>query len=165
MKFYTLILVSILLLAGCMPSPYYQKTYTIPQNAWQYNFQPSFKVDVTDTSCFYNIFMVVRHTDAYPFSNVWVVVHIKQPGDTASQQMRIEVPLSTAKGEWLGRGMGEIWEQRLLMTAIGDKSILHKKGTYEISLEQNMRVNPLPDMLQVGLRIEKGAPRNQQPNK
>jgi hypothetical protein len=55
--------------------------------------------------------------------------------------------------------MGEIWEQIMpvdyQMNAGGIKGFLKKKGSYELKLEQNMRVNPLPEVLQVGLRVER----------
>jgi hypothetical protein len=31
----------------------------------------------------------------------------------------------------------------------------NKPGVYELMFEQNMRMNPLPEILQVGLRLEK----------
>jgi gliding motility-associated lipoprotein GldH len=142
-------------LSSCIKSPYYQKEYSMPQNAWQYNFKPSFKFDITDTNAAYNLFFTIRHTEAYPFSNVWVWIYTRQPGDSTFQKSRIEIPLAEPSGKWMGRGTGEIWEQRLALTA-GDKAmILKKTGTYEIRMEQNMRINPLPEILQVGLRVEK----------
>ncbi len=144
-------------LAGCMPSPYYQKQYSVPGNAWHYNFKPSFKFEVTDTNSLYNMYFIIRHTEAYPFSNIWLMVHTKKPGDTVFEDTRLEVPLAEASGKWLGRGMGEIWEQRLPISREGDNLILHKKGTWEIIIEQDMRTNPLPDVLQVGLRVEKAT--------
>ena len=160
MKFYALIFISFLMLAGCMPSPYYQKSYTIPQNAWQYNFQPTFKIEVTDTNSLYDMYFIIRHTDVYSFSNIWMNIYMKQPGDTAFTKTPIEVTLAATTGQWMGRGMGEIWEQRIPLTEPGDRSILRKKGTYEIKLQQNMRINPLPEVLQVGLRVERGGARN-----
>lgn len=144
-----------LVAAGCMPSPYYQKEYPVPKNEWQYNFVPSFKFEVTDTTAFYSMYFLIRHTDAYPYSNIWVWAYTKKPGDTAFQKTRIEIPLAEASGKWLGRGMGGIWEHRMPITHEGDSAILNRKGKWEIRLEQNMRVNPLPEVLQVGLRVEK----------
>lgn len=140
---------------GCLPSPQYQKEHSIPKNAWQYNFRPSFKFDITDTNARYNLFFLVRHTEAYPYSNIWVWIYTKAPGDSVFQKSRIEIPLAEPGGKWMGRGMGAIWEQRMPISNDGDTVMLRKKGTWEIRLEQNMRVNPLPEVLQVGLRIEK----------
>jgi gliding motility-associated lipoprotein GldH len=76
----------------------------------------------------------------------------------------VNVPLAATQGanngQWLGRGMGEIWEHKLRITHEGDTAILHKKGRYVFRFEQNMRINPLPEVLQVGLRIEKEKARN-----
>jgi gliding motility-associated lipoprotein GldH len=140
---------------SCVTSPHYEKTYSIPQNQWQYNFRPSFKFEITDTTSLYNLYFLIRHTEAYPFSNVWVWVYTKRPGDSVFNKTRIEIPLAEPSGKWLGRGMGAIWEQRMPISGNEDTVMLRKKGTWEIRLEQNMRINPLPEILQVGLRIDK----------
>jgi len=148
------LIVSTLAFTGCMESPYFQKDVTIPGYQWQYSYQPIFKVDVKDTAASYNLYFIVRHTEAYPFSNIWMWIYTKEPGDTAFKKSRIEIPLAEKSGKWLGRGMGEIWEQRMPITRNDAPMIFTKPGTYEIKFEQNMRVNPLPEILQVGLRVE-----------
>jgi gliding motility-associated lipoprotein GldH len=129
----------------------------VPKNAWDYQFKPSFKFDITDTTATYNLYFLVRHTEAYQFSNIWLQVYSKQPGDSTFIKSRIEVPLAEPSGKWLGRGMGEIWEQRMPITRNDNPMVFKKTGTYEIRFEQNMRINPLPEVLQIGLRVEKGS--------
>lgn len=154
-----ILLLGCLVMAGCAPSPVYQQVEPIPQNEWSYDFKPTFKFDITDTTSLYNIFFIIRHTEAYRYSNIWMWIYTKRPGDSTFQKSRINIPLAEASGKWMGRGMGEIWEQRLPIS-LADPMMLRKKGTYEIRFEQNMRINPLPDVLHVGLRIEKTRPRN-----
>lgn len=148
-----------ILLSACTPSPFYQQTSSIAENAWSNRFIPTYNFEITDTNASYKMFFILRHTDAYPFSNIWLIASLKQPGDSAFQKLRIEIPLAEQSGKWLGRGMGEIWEQRLPVNSImnegGISNFLRKKGKYQLKLEQNMRLNPLPDVLQVGLRVEK----------
>jgi gliding motility-associated lipoprotein GldH len=143
------------LIAGCVPSPYYEKHATFPRNEWSNKAIPSFKFDIKDTSVAYNLYFIIRHTEAYPFSNIWIYIYSKQPDAKKYEQSRIEIPLAEPSGKWLGRGMGEIWEQRMPITRNDNPMQFNKPGTYEIKFEQNMRVNPLPEILQVGLRIEK----------
>lgn len=143
------------LFSACVESPHYQKTYSIPKNEWHYNFRPTFKFDITDTTSLYNLYFVIRHTEAYPYSNIWIWVYTRKPGDTVFNKTRLEIPLSEPGGKWLGRGMGTIWEQRMPISGDGDTIMLRKKGTWEIRLEQNMRINPLPEVLQIGLRVDK----------
>lgn len=142
-----------LLFAGCLPSPYYQKQESIPHNAWDYNFTPAFKFDVVDTVARYQPFFIIQHTQAYPYSNLWMWLYIKTPGSTTYKKQRVNIVLADAAGRWKGRGMGAIYEERVYVD-LGDSVRFNRAGTYEIKLEQNMRINPLPEVLHVGLRIE-----------
>jgi gliding motility-associated lipoprotein GldH len=156
----TLLLCCSVMLSGCLDSPYYQKQASIPLYKWDYKFTPTFEFEVTDTTYLYNVYFIIRHTDAYPYANVWMNMYRKEPGDTTFTKQRINVqlaiPAGKNAGQWMGRGMGELWEQRLAISHPGDPEILSKKGKYVFRFEQNMRINPLPEILQVGLRVEKG---------
>ncbi|MBS1772837.1 MAG: gliding motility lipoprotein GldH [Bacteroidetes bacterium] len=149
-------------LNSCLPSAHYQKEYSMPGNEWQYNNKLSFKFDVTDTTSFYRLFFILRHTEAYPHSNIWVVIYTKKPGANTFDKMRCEIPLAEPSGKWMGRGMGSIWEHRYNFS--GNLKFL-QKGTWEIQFEQNTRINPLPEVLQVGLLVEQHPMRdmNRQP--
>jgi gliding motility-associated lipoprotein GldH len=140
-----------------MPSPYFQREEAIPQNAWAYDFKPSFKFNIADTNASYIPYFVIRHTEAYPYSNIYMWVYAKRPGDTTFHKTRVNIKLAENSGKWLGRGMGEIYEQYMPISLgeVDRKMFFKKTGTYEIKLEQNMRINPLPEILHVGIRIEK----------
>jgi gliding motility-associated lipoprotein GldH len=139
---------------SCQPSPHYQKLVAIPQNAWAYNFRPKFTFEIKDTAAYYQPYFLIRHTNAYPYSNLWLWMNIKTPTDSPGKKFRVNIRLAEQSGKWLGRGMGEIWEQRLRLD-VSDSLNFSIPGKYEITLEQNMRINPLPDVLHVGLRVEK----------
>jgi gliding motility-associated lipoprotein GldH len=150
-----------LLYAACLPAPHYQKNEAIPNNAWDYNLRPKFTFDITDSTAVYQPYFIIRHTQAYPYNNIWMWLYIKTPGDTVATKARINIVLAEPTGRWLGRGMGEIYEQRMPIS-LGDSVNLSKPGTYTIEMEQNMRINPLPDVLHVGLRVEKAVPQGMQ---
>ena len=76
------------------------------------------------------------------------------PGDSIIKKERVDVELADPTGKWYGRGMGEIYEQRMPIK-LNDTLKFNKPGSYQISLEQNMRINPLPEIIHVGLRVEK----------
>ncbi len=143
-----------------MPSPYYEKNQSIPHNAWAYDYKPSFKFLVTDTNVYYNMYFLIRHTEAYPYSNIWIRLYYKHSEDKEFREERREVLLAARSGQWLGRGMGEIYEQRMMLYGVDPNQQMipmsfAKKGVYEVRMEQDMRINPLPEILQVGLRVEK----------
>lgn len=153
------LVILVLCLQGCLPAPYYHKEEAIPKNAWTYNFKPSFTFEITDTVSAYQPYFLIRHTQAYPYCNIWVWVHVTMPGDTVVKKERVNITLAEPTGKWLGRGMGEIYDQQMPIN-LGDSLRFRKPGTYKIALEQNMRINPLPDVLHVGLRVEKLPIRN-----
>lgn len=153
-RYLVLLLSLVVLISGCLPAPHYQKQYGIPQNKWRYDFQPKFKFEITDANAKYRTYFIIQHTEAYPYSNLWMWWYIKTPGDNFIKKERVQVTLAEPTGKWMGRGLGAIYEERILID-LGDSVHLKKPGMYEIVMEQNMRINPLPEILHVGLRIEK----------
>lgn len=152
------LLLCLFLFASCQRAAHFQKHEAIPGNAWNYNFRPTFTFDITDSNSVYQPYFVIRHTQAYPYNNIWLWLYIKTPGDTVATKARINIVLAEASGKWLGRGMGEIFEQRMPFS-LGDSVDLSKPGTYSIQMEQNMRINPLPEILHVGVRVDKIGPK------
>lgn len=133
----------------------FEKNIEIPRNAWSYDFHPSFEVNITDTAALYNIYITLRHTDAYRFSNIWLLITTQYP-DQQPVTKRVELPLADAQGNWLGSGMDDIFFHRIL---IQQHAIFSRTGRYHFSLEQNMRQNPLLEVMSAGLRIEKANDR------
>lgn len=149
-----------LVMASCLPAKMdaYEKNLEIPGHRWSYQYKPVFEVTVKpeDTAYLYNIYVNVRHTDAYPFSNIWVLVNTQTPGDSTPQSRRVELPLADPSGKWIGSGLDDIYEHRI---PIQERAILNKPGTYRFIFEQNMRQDPLPYVMNVGLRVEKAGQR------
>lgn len=147
-----LILILSLCFTACTQLDEFEKNSIIPQNRWLYTFKPSFNFDIKDTSSSYNLYVVLRHTDTYRYNNIWLNVGTQSPGDTVRYQ-KFELQLgSDAKG-WEGTGMDDIWELRKLITNGPVK--FNKAGNYKFSVAHIMRENPLPNILSVGIRVEK----------
>ena len=131
----------------------FEKNATIPKKEWKWDYKPEINFTISDTSSLYNIYISLRHTEAYEYRNLWLFVSTKLPGDSAYKKERIELPLQNPDGKWISAtGMDDIWEHRILLF----KEVSFKKpGTYSIQLEQNMRDNPLLNIMNAGIRIEK----------
>lgn len=132
----------------------YQKSESIPDYEWSYDFQPTFSFEIEDTTAHYDLYVTLRHTNKYPFNNLWLFIHSAYEGVKPTTK-RVELPLAEASGKWLGAGMNDIYEHRI---PIQQNIRFENAGTYHISLEQNMRVNPLPYIMAVGIRVEKTTP-------
>lgn len=137
---------------ACRQLDVYEKNAMIPGFKWDYAFKPNFQFAIKDTTCEYNVFLVIRHTDAYPYNNIWLNVGIQPPGESKNT-FRSEFTLGDDKKGWEGTGMNDIWELR---KPISKGPIRFKKpGVYNFTLEQIMRQNPLPSVMSAGIRVER----------
>ncbi len=141
-----------LLTISCRNLDVYEKTVAFPNQKWLYQFKPEFKFSISDTRSAYNIFLVVRHTDAYKYNNLWLKADITPPGDSTKTQ-NIDLTLATDQSGWEGKGMDDIFEYRKNITP--GPVPFKKPGEYKITLSQIMRENPLDHLMNVGVRIEK----------
>jgi gliding motility-associated lipoprotein GldH len=153
LKNYTLLIGLItLLLSACGTIDVFEKNVSIPNHEWSNTFKPEIDLEISDTTALYNIYVVVRHTDAYRYRNMWVNVYTEMPGDTLPKQ-RLDLLLATDDKGWLGSGMDDIFEHRIRIT--GQPVQLKKTGLYKFRLEQIMREDPLQFVMNVGIRVEK----------
>ncbi len=140
-------------LFSCTKMDVFEKNAVIPNSQWTFALVPTFDFDISDTAASYNIYIVLRHTDAYRYNNIWLKIGTRAPGDSIHSQ-KFELQLgSDAKG-WEGTGMDNIWEVRKLVTNNAPLQF-NKAGTYRFTVAQIMRENPLANVMNVGVRIEK----------
>lgn len=142
----------ILFLFSCEESGLFQKVVFMPKQEWSYDYKPSFSFDIKDTSSAYQVYFLIRHSDAYEYNNIWINVSGQMPGESAINSNRFEIPLATAN-RWLGSGMDDLFDHRVLLYKNAVRFM--KPGTYTITIAQDMRVDPLKHVLNVGLRLEK----------
>lgn len=141
------------LLFSCIPSiDVFEKDVAIPKQQWQSSFKPEITFTVTDTASSYDIYLVVRHTDAYNYNNIWIKAAVQQPGDATIHSQRFNLALATNEKGWMGSAMDDIYEQRVL---VQPQTKFKRPGDYHFTLEQVMREDPLPHVMNVGVRVEK----------
>lgn len=138
--------------SACSPLDTFQNAVSIPSQKWLYTYTPEFNAAISDTSVKYNVFVILRHTDAYKYNNLWIRLGSKAPGDIMRYQ-NINLTLSNDINGWEGKGMDDIFEVRKNITP--GPIPFNKAGTYTFSIAQIMRENPLQHILNVGIRIEK----------
>ena len=139
-------------LTSCTDSGLYEKVMFMPEAEWSYSNQPVFNFQVSDTASSYQVYFLVRHSDAYAFNNIWISLSSKLPGDSVARSSRFDIRLANEKG-WLGSGMDDIFNHRILLYPEPVK--FAKPGSYEVTIAQDMRTDPLKHILNVGLRLEK----------
>lgn len=137
-------------MAGCREIELYERLRNINNSEWSGEDTLRYSFEIRDTLAAYNVFLVVRHTNLYPYRNIFLNVGLQQPGDSMRNQ-RFEVQLA-ASDRWLGVGMDDIYEHRAKMF---DQPVhFSRPGIITFTLQHLMRQDPLPGMLQAGIRVE-----------
>ena len=153
-------------LLSCNTIDLYEKVVPIPEHQWRSNYKPQFTFNIKDTTVPYQAFVVLRHNNQYRYNNIWINLLVKPTTDSL-QKLGLELPLANKEG-WLGIGMDDIFEhrvkigneiQQLGFVRMGTEGFYFTRpGEYTFTLEQIMRDDPLADVLNVGLRLEKKQP-------
>jgi gliding motility-associated lipoprotein GldH len=150
-KIFFYLLPGLLFLASCNTIDLYEKVVPLKNFEWASSYKPEFRFSIKDTSVPYQVYIVLRHNDRYNWNNIWVNLYTEAPGDSI-QKIQYELPLAN-KERWLGSAMDDVYEHRVLITP---QPIYFKKaGDYKYKIEHSMREDPLQNVLNVGLRVEK----------
>ncbi len=137
--------------SSCDRNRVFEENKSVDNNSWEVSNRLKFTVTIEDTSASYNMYINVRNAGWYPFSNLFVFIHSKLPDGTQGKDTA-ECPLADKDGRWLGDGLGDIWDNKILLKK---NFKFTQTGEYVFELEQGMRVNPLPGIADAGIRIEK----------
>lgn len=145
-----------ILFNSCTTNDLYEKTVAIPKQEWKESFKPSFTFQIKDTLAAYQLYVILRHNDKYNFNNLWLNLYTLSP-DKQQAKAQYELPLATNEKGWLATGMDDIYEHRIALTPLNENFRFKKAGAYTFTLEHIMREDPLTNVLNIGLRIEKKA--------
>ena len=148
-----LCLIAIVIITSCnWTTGIFEKNMPFDNHEWPSSVKPDIVFEISDTVSLYNIYIVLRHTDAYHFNNIYVRATVKEPGEEKGRSGDYDLQLATNGKGWIGTAMDDIYDARLL---VQPKTRFRKSGIYHITLEQLMREDPLKNVLSAGLRVER----------
>ncbi len=143
-------------LFSCDSKRIFEENTKIEGQNWFVEDVKSYNVDIADTNSQMNVFINLRHTSSYSFSNLWVFVNTIDP-DGMKKVDTLECILSQPNGKWLGKGgITGIWTKNTYLTTQRFK----QSGVYIFEIEQAMRYGDKAKLLNlegvsdIGLRIE-----------
>ena len=141
----------LLVLSSCDSSRVYEENIKLSDNNWPAAKGLVFQTTITDTVSAHNVYLNIRNASHYPFSNIFLFLNTTFPNGQLDRDT-LEIMLATPEGKWMGRGLGDIWDNRILFK----KNVsFPQAGEYRFELIQAMRLDPLPGIMDAGIRIEK----------
>lgn len=131
--------------------------YKSVSNQWNKDSIVTFKVNPPDSVNAYNIFVNLRNTSDYKYSNLFLIVSTKFPNGKVIKDT-LEYRMAKPNGEFLGTGFSDVKENKLWYK---ENVVFQEAGEYQFDIQQAMRENGKVDgvvnlegITDVGLRIE-----------
>ncbi|MBX2904350.1 MAG: gliding motility lipoprotein GldH [Chitinophagales bacterium] len=148
---YVLALMLVYVLSSCNSNVIFDKNNPLEHESWSYEQPQTFKVAIEDTAVRYNIYVSIRHSFHFEWRNLWVNIATQFP-DGEKLSKRVNLLLSEADGRWFGDCSSD---NCFIQIPLQENVIFPAEGTYEFVITQDMRVNPLANIRNVGLKVEK----------
>jgi gliding motility-associated lipoprotein GldH len=137
-------------LISCNDNLIYTDVAEMPDSEWNLFNNPDFGFPVSDTTKSTNIFFTIRTGSQYPYRNLFLFVTTKAP-DGKSLTDTLEYQIADEKGNWLGKGFGDINELKL---PYRQNVFFPMKGTYHVIIRHGMRTENLKGVYDIGLSVE-----------
>lgn len=111
---------------------------------WHKDSIVHFDYQIADSSAAYSVLIYVRHTERYPYQNMWLFVNDGTHCDT------IEFYLADDRGQWLGDDKNGFIEMPVLFDAYRHYA---DTGFYQLNIQHGMRDTLLRGVMDVGVEI------------
>ncbi len=147
----SLVLLAIVLFGGCDRYRHYDQYRTLSHETWHKDSLKTFEFQINDSLIIYDMFINVRNTGRYPYSNLITFIETKMPGNRTIRDT-LNCFLADESGEWLGSGFGSIWTSKVPYKI---KVRFPRNGEYKVMLQHGMRKEKLQGITDIGIRIEK----------
>ena len=134
--------------SSCRKGVVYSEFIAISSGEWDENALPEFDFNITDNRAGYDILLYVRHTERYPYQNMWLFVR----GNPQQYRDTIEFYLADDRGRWLGDKHHGFIEMPVLLET---NYHFPDTGRYYFAVQHGMRDSVLRGVTDVGIEIVK----------
>ena len=148
-----LFLLAILALSSCNKNRIFEKNQNVSDRIWHKDSIVSFQFQIEDIHTGYHLYYNIRNTNLYPFHNLYLRHTLEDTLGNLINTNLTEVFLFESKtGKPMGDGMGDIFDHRFTLM---DDLYFDNPGMYRLNVTHYMRMDLLPEIMTVGLRVEK----------
>lgn len=157
MRIFLLLFITTLFFTGCDDNRVFEQIADLDDAQWLVSEKPEFEFVIDNSGAQYNLYCNIRNSVSYPYSRFFFTYYLEDSTGTEIKRALMTEYLFDAKtGKPFGKsGIGDLYDHRFLLV----KNHQFKgKGKYRVKFEQFMRMDTLPGILAVGLRVERSLP-------
>ena len=144
------------IVVSCDSKRVYDQYKSVP-DGWNKDSIISFKINPPDSTKAYDLFVNLRNTNSYKYSNIFLIVEMVFPhGKTIKDTL--EYRMADPSGKLLGTGLMDIKENKLWYK---EEVVFKEAGEYTVNIQHAMRENgkvngvvSLEGITDIGFRIE-----------
>jgi gliding motility-associated lipoprotein GldH len=129
---------------SCRNDIVYSRFSPISSEKWQMDSVVRFDYTIEDAQAAYQLVIHVRHTERYPYQNMWLFVNDGHRADT------IEFYLADDRGQWLGDKHHGFIEMPVLFE---ENYHFPDTGSYHLEIAHGMRDSVLRGVSDIGFEI------------
>ena len=137
--------------SGCGRNTLFTGTRLMTDEQWSMYDPATFHCTVNDTISAYDVSFSVRTSTEYPYRNLYLFVVTSFPSGTSLTDT-VQYAVANEKGEWLGRGAGDIRE---ITMHYKTNVYFPEKGEYYFRVIHGMRDPVLKGVYDFGMKISK----------
>lgn len=134
---------------SCDSNRIYEENFSVENNVWNYEDVKTFSFEITDTMSPLDLFVNIRTTPDYGYSNLYVFLYSEYPNGYSDKDT-LEFILAEQDGKWLGESSGTVIENQILISRGGR---FPYSGKYTFKIQHAMREKDLPEIIDVGFRV------------
>lgn len=131
----------------------YSESKVIKGGSWDVNDICRYEYNVTDTISAKDLFINLRHTGLYKYSNIFFFVTTLAPNGKSIKDT-VEYTLADIRGKWAGSGIGDLHDVEL---AYKRNIKFGQQGRYIIYIQHGMRDRQLEAVTDVGISVRNSS--------
>ncbi|MCL2073173.1 MAG: gliding motility lipoprotein GldH [Marinilabiliaceae bacterium] len=143
------IVLSIFVMISCGNNVIYESQVDF-EKGWHKDTSAIFNVFIDDTVKITDFLLTFKHTDNYPYRNLWLFVSVDEPENNTHLKDTLELYMAHTRGEWFGKKKGKnyyvtTYYKHAVKTAY--------RGNYKFEFRHGMRIDIIDDIKGIEFKI------------
>lgn len=138
-------------LISCNKGVVFDDVVSMPKSGWSDDSLAVFRVDISESTKNYDMWIQVRNDNTYAYANLWLFIDVISASDGVMVRDTLDCVLAHPYGEWLGGGWGSLYTVDCPYR-LNTKFATEGKYTFRIS--HGMRDESIIGIKSIGLRIK-----------
>lgn len=148
-KWYFLLLITALM--SCDSSRIFEEFREL-ESFWRTEQTLSYSFEIEDVNVSYSVIAEIKNDLTYPYRNFYFNYTLQSASDSVVNETLREIQLFEPKtGKPFGSGIGDQYNNEIVLE---EKIQFPASGEYRIDLQQFMRIDSLPGIKRVGVRVQ-----------